>query len=336
MYKLIIPLVLALLFSCQREAGIKVHHLKGRTMGTTYNIKFVAPTDYPTESLHKSIDDRLKEVNMSMSTYIPSSEISVVNKSKAGVETKISEDFNYVLSHALDLARLTDGVFDPTIGPLVNLWGFGPKGERIVPSDEKIVETRKIIGHKKVSLKEKMLTKSLDKVYIDLSASAKGFGVDAITKLLSEKGLRNTMVEIGGEVRAEGKSAKRPWKIGVEIPSTDPKKMGILKVVQIEGFALATSGSYRNYFKYGDRSYSHTINYKTGKPVDHTLLSVSVISDNCMDADAKATALMAMGDKKGYEFAVKNAIKAYFVFKDPTGQKLFDQKFTPGFENVVK
>ncbi|EQC52284.1 FAD:protein FMN transferase [Bacteriovorax sp. DB6_IX] len=328
--------ILFLLVACQGEVGIKVHHIKGRTMGTTYNIKFVAPAEYDAKGLQLKVDQRLKEVNMSMSTYIPESEISKVNQSKANEKIKISQDFNTVLSHALDLAVKTEGVFDPTIGPLVNLWGFGPKGERIVPSDEKITETRQFVGYEKVTLEKSVVTKSLDKVYIDLSASAKGYGVDQITKLLRENGLRNTMVEIGGEVRAEGKSAKRPWKIGVEIPSPDPAKMGVLKVVQVEGFALATSGSYRNYFKYGDKSYSHTINYQTGKPVDHTLLSVSVISDNCMDADAKATALMAMGDKKGYEFATKNGIKAYFVFKDPTGQKLFDQKFTPGFESVVK
>jgi len=336
MYKFIFPIILLLLFSCQREAGIKVFHLKGRTMGTTYNIKFVAPADYQTKELHQSIDKKLKQVNMSMSTYIPKSEISILNRTKANKKVKISKEFNYVLSHALALAKLSDGVFDPTIGPLVNLWGFGPKGERIVPTQDQIESTRKFVGHKKVQLTNNEVTKKLERVYIDLSASAKGYGVDVITELLKSKGLKNSMIEIGGEVRAQGKSARRPWKIGVEIPSTDPKKMGILKVVQVENFALATSGSYRNYFKYGDKSYSHTINYQTGKPVDHTLLSVSVISDNCMDADAKATALMAMGDKKGYEFAIKNDIKAYFVFKDPTGEKLFGQKFTPGFENVVK
>ncbi len=325
-----------LMTSCQKDSGIKMHHLSGRTMGTTYNIKFVAPSDYSTEQLKTDVDDRLKAVNMSMSTYIPTSEISKVNGAKANQGIEISDDFRFVLSHALNLAKDTEGIFDPTIGPLVNLWGFGPNGKRKVPETAKINEAIKVVGYKKISLDGKSLKKNFSKTYIDLSASAKGFGVDAITKLLSSRGLKNNMVEIGGEVRTMGKSLSRSWKIGVETPSTSASEKGILKVIQLEGFALATSGSYRNFFKYGDKVYSHTIDYRTGRPVEHTLLSVSVISTSCMDADAVATALMAMGTEKGFEYAKKNAIKAYFIFRDPTGQKKFAQKATSEFNKVVK
>lgn len=306
-------------------------------MGTTYSVKFIAPKGYDLMSLKKATDSRLKEINLAMSTYIPISEISQVNKAKAGEAKKISSDFSKVLVHALELAKKTDGVFDPTIGPLVNLWGFGPDGQRKVPATEKIEEARKAVGYKKVkfNIESSEVIKENDKTYIDLSASAKGFGVDEVLTLLKSRGLQNAMVEIGGEVRTSGRSLTRPWKIGVESPNPDDLEQKIMKVVKIENFALATSGDYRNFFKSNGKRYSHTINYKTGKPVENTLASVSVISDTCMDADAVATALMAMGSEKGYQFAVKNDIKAFFISRAEDGSRNFVLRSTAGFESAV-
>lgn len=336
-------LLLSFLFSCQKADELKIVHLHGKTMGTTYNVKLVVPGDFDATSLQQKIDQRLIEVNQAMSTYIKTSEISKFNQSKNQEEIYISSDFFKVASHALKLSEDTKGFFDPTVGPLVNLWGFGPNGERKIPSPELLAKAMNAVGHDKIEINEKNLSlkKLHPDVYLDLSASAKGFGVDAVIDVINLSGIKNTMVEIGGEVRTTGRSLGREWKIGIESPNPETPGSNITKVIRVSNFALATSGDYRNFFEDHGKKYSHTINFKTGKPVEGMLASVSVISSNCMDADALATALMAMGHEVGYEYAKKKGVKAFFIYRNDIEYKTqtsakFLTKATPEFELITK
>jgi len=303
-------------------------HLKGRTMGTNYNIKY-----YPSNELDdaddagKKIDELLKEVNRQMSTYIKSSEISYFNETDRLGWLKIGEDFFNVTSYALGLAKDTDGAFDPTIGLLVNLWGFGPGGARKVPKGRDIEDARKRVGFDKILLNNETseIKKKVPGVFLDLSSLAKGFGVDKVSKYLEENKVKDFMVEIGGEVKTKGtKEKKEPWRIAIEAPSPKEQGKSYQKVLRISGLSLATSGNYRNFFREGGKRYSHTIDTRSGRPVAHTLASVSVADESCMKADALATALMAMGTERGLSYAINKGIPAYFVYREDGQNK---QKF---------
>lgn len=335
--------LLLFLISCQKADELKIIHLQGKTMGTTYNVKLVAPANYDAKNLHDKINQRLVEVNQAMSTYIETSEISKFNQSKNQEEIYISSDFFKVANHALKLSEDTKGYFDPTVGPLVNLWGFGPDGERKIPAPESLAKAMMGVGHDKIEVNNKNLSlkKLHPDVYLDLSASAKGFGVDAVIDVINLNGITNAMVEIGGEVRTTGKSLGRDWKIGIESPNPETPGSNITKIINVSNFALATSGDYRNFFEDHGKRYSHTINFKTGQPVEGLLASVSVISSNCMDADALATALMAMGHEVGYEYAKKKGIKAFFIYRNEIEYKTqtsarFLTKSTPEFDLITK
>ncbi|MFG1492193.1 FAD:protein FMN transferase [Halobacteriovorax sp. GFR7] len=327
-------LLLGLLTSCNSEK-LQIYRVTGPTMGTTYHIKYLAPSGFDEDSVKKDIEIRLDEVNKAMSTYIKDSEISLFNKMAKNEKFYPGPDFTRTLTHALEVARKTDGTFDPTIGTLVNLWGFGPNGKRKIPSKEDIAAAKNKVGFEKIIFKDGILTKSIDGVYLDLSASAKGFGVDAIIELLQARGIKNALVEVGGEVRTMGESLTRPWRIGVESPSNKDNNP-VVKVVKIKNVALATSGDYRNFFKEGGKRYQHTINFKSGSPVESQLASVSVISDTCMDADAWATALMAMGAKKAIAFAKENKLKAFFIYRSDDGSGKYLETSTPGFDKVTE
>ncbi len=311
--------------------------LQGKTMGTTYTVKYLQEDGAPiAKQISIDIEQLLKEVNRQMSTWQKNSEISTFNKLPVGESITISDDFLFVVDHALDVAQKTDGVFDPTIGPLVNLWGFGPDGERKVPSEADIEEAKKKVGHDKivVNLNEKKLSKKVEGVYLDLSASAKGFGVDVVSKHLTRQGLVNHMVEIGGEVRTSGKKNDKLWSIAIEVPAEDSYQVA-QKVLPLDNLAVATSGSYRNFFKKGKKRYSHAINFKTGQPIKHTLASVSVVMKSCLEADSWATALMVMGVEDGLQLAEKLKIPAYFIY-NPAGQneESFVEKSTTAFEKL--
>lgn len=336
-FKALILLGPLLLFSSCEDKEELVH-LKGRTMGTHYNVKFYS-AKYD-DGLKEDINSRLKDINQQMSTYVKSSEISYFNEFNRLGWLKISPEFFEVTKYALELAEQTQGKYDPTIGPLVNLWGFGPKGQRRVPKEQKVKKALMIVGHDKLLMNEKSLEikKKVPGVYLDLSSLAKGFGVDVVSQFLLDKGISRFMVEIGGEVRTAGmKPGNHPWAIAIEAPNPDVQGAPYQKVLKLNSKALATSGSYRNFFEAESKRYSHTIDPKTGKPVIHTLASVSVVEDSCMKADALATALMAMGPKLGHEFAVKNKIAAYFVYgEDSQSDRKFVSMETEEFTKAFK
>ena len=333
-------LFLFLFSGCQLE---KLVTLNGRTMGTTYSVKYTqTENQYSAKEIQEKIDQLLVDVNKEMSTYIPDSEISLLNKSK--VPMKISPGFADVLQFSLDLAQKTGGSFDPTVGPLVNLWGFGPFGMKRVPSKEQVKAALVITGSDKVQLKKGaegyLVTKSHEKVYVDLSATAKGYGVDKVSELLTSMGFKNHLVEIGGEMRARGKKKGQPWRIAIESPSENQRS--IQRILKLQDLAIATSGNYRNFFVEKGRRFSHTINPKTGQPYQHRLASVSVLSSTCLESDGLATALMTMGPEKAWQYAVDNKLAAYLIIKKED-HKQKDQnttafliKSTPRFEEVLK
>lgn len=285
-------------------------------MGTYYSVKYI--NDFPSvskEVLQEQIERELKDLNLQMSTYMNDSEISLFNLADKGKDFPISEDFAKTLKYSLKFADETEGRFDPTVFPLVNLWGFGPKKERKVPSKEQITKSLKWVGHKKIKLKQKegkwFVSKSHKNTKIDLSASAKGYGVDKLSQILRSHQFNNHLIDIGGELIASGKKYDEKWTVAIEVP--DSKKQAIQQVLGLENRAIATSGSYRNFFSEKGVRYNHTIDPKTGNSFRSDLVSVSVISDQCLKADAMATGLMAMGFDKAKAFALKNKLEVYLI-----------------------
>lgn len=315
----ICSLFFVLLFSCKQTQPVL---LQGRTMGTTYHIKIVdeIPAQLSTSALQLQIDSLLAEINRQMSTFIPTSEISQFNKSTAGKPFKVSQDFIKVLRLAITINKESGGAFDATVGPLVNLWGFGRKGPRAVPPDEEeIASALNAIGSQYVSIiDDTAIVKSMPGLQLDFGAIAKGYGVDAVAELLACRGFANFMVEIGGEVIVSGQKENKKWKIGIDRPEAGLQPGEHLQgILQIKDIAMATSGDYRNYFRYADSLYSHEIDPRTGRPVQNGLASVTVLAPSCMLADAMATAIMVMGADKGMKWIeAKAEIEALIIMHD--------------------
>ena len=334
MQKLLFILLSLILISCEQKKKTfteSIFTITGKTMGTYYSIK-IDEENVDKEMIKKEIDELLKSINNTFSTYLKTSELSVINSMPKGVQIKLSSDMNIVLTMAKKLFYETDGAFDPTVGPVVNRWGFGPDKDLEKPTADEIKKLMVNVGVKHFTLKDGYLVKKTPNVYIDLSAIAKGYAVDKIAKFLKkEKGHRNILVEIGGEIRGYGHKNKSVWAIGIETPSGQ-LAAGIQKVIPLLNRSVATSGSYRNYLKYGDKVFGHTINPKTGMPVEHKLVSVTVIDSSCIKADAYATSLMVMGPEKGLKFAEKKGLLAYFLIKMTIG---FDEVSTKAFTTYM-
>lgn len=337
--KYILPAFLLFAVSCSNNINDELISLNGLTMGTTYSVKIVKSEQSPDielSILKGKIDSVLIEVNNQMSTYIPESEISLFNKYDKTEWFEISQDFAFVLDESIKICELTNGSLDITVEPIVNIWGFGPEQRpKLIPSDEEISERMKFVGFDKleVKLNSPAVKKDIPELEVDLSSTAKGFGVDKVYELIKDFGYQNFMVEIGGEVRTSGTNHKNEyWKIGV---SEADQSGGINKVISLSNLAMATSGDYWNYFEEDGIRYSHTIDPTTGKPITHKLASVTVIDSNCMRADGLATGIFVMGPVKGYEFAIAKELPAYFIVKSDTGFITKESpKFTELFENV--
>ena len=305
----------------------------GPTMGTTYTVKFYTTPDVDSRSSLKSdVDAVLVKVNKLMSTYDPSSELSEFNKLSAGQSENISNGMAYVIDRALLISQMSDGEYDVTVGPLVNLWGFGPgKHEDIVPSQTSIDETKKRIGYKNLTLNGNTLTKDKD-IYVDFSSIAKGYGVDEVARVLRTSGVDSYLVEVGGEIASKGvKPDGTPWKVAIESPAGGHEIAN--RVVSLVDMAIATSGDYRNYFEKNGTRYSHIINPKTGRPITHRLVSVTVIDKTTLMADGLATAITVLGPEKGLAFAQENGIAAYLLVKTDFG---FDERPSDAFQSYLK
>lgn len=312
--------------------------LQGRTMGTTYNIKVVAtPEHIESLKLHDKIEAVLKQVNQEMSTYIPDSEISLFNQSNSGDIFNISNGFARVLKESIRLGELSNGKLDITVGPLVNLWGFGPEQRpEKVPSEKVLTSTLARIGLKNLHLDGNQLSKDIPDLYIDLSTTAKGYGVDMVAELIESNGIGNYLVEIGGEMRLKGfKHTGELWAIAIEKPILDPsgEQRAVHQVIIPKDNAVATSGDYRIYFEADGQRFSHIIDPATGRPINHNLVSVTVIHPYSMTADGLSTTLMVMGAEQGMKFAVKNNLAALFISKSEDG---FNEQFTVKFKQYLK
>ncbi|WP_019026287.1 FAD:protein FMN transferase [Colwellia piezophila] len=312
--------------------------LQGRTMGTTYNIKIVATQEQlQALKLPQKIDAALKQVNQEMSTYISNSELSRFNKSRSTDAIEISVGLARVMKESIRLWNLSEGKLDVSIGPLVNLWGFGPEQRpETAPSDEVIATTHKRVGLENLTLEGNKLSKNIPDLYIDLSTIAKGYGVDVVAELIESHGFTNYLVEIGGEMRLRGfKHTGELWAIAIEKPILDSsgEEREIHQVIIPKDNAVATSGDYRNYFEADGVRFSHIIDPDTGKPITHNLVSVTVIHASSMTADGLSTSLMVMGMEKGMAFAVENNVAALFIAKTENG---FDERFTVKFKQYLK
>lgn len=307
-------------------------------MGTTYRVKIADPAaSKEAAAIRAAIDARLAEINRLMSTYDPNSELSRFNRRKSTRPFPISPETHKVVRSALRFAKETGGAFDPTVGPLVDLWGFGPAPSRGVPPAASIQSARSLVGWSRVKLLSDppRLRKLIPGLRLDLSAIAKGYGVDEIARLLERRGLNRYMVEIGGEVFARGRAeGGRPWRLGIDRPAEGAIPGEALSaVVELEDRGLATSGGYRNFFVEDGKRYAHFIDPRSGRPVRHRLASVSVVAPTCMEADAAATSAMVLGPDRAKAWLAKHeGWEALLIKMGPDGGYVLDA--TPGFPSV--
>ncbi|MDJ0644400.1 MAG: FAD:protein FMN transferase [Flavobacteriaceae bacterium] len=307
---------LVLFFSCEKNEDKEFKKLGGYAFGTNFQITYQDDRDFT-----KEIDSLFQVVNKSLSTYLPDSDISKINNG----DTTIVVDalFAEVYAKSLKVYKETEGIFDPTIGILVNAWGFGPEKAISKPDSARIRELLLLVGFDKVHLRDGRIKKDNDSIYFDFNAIAKGYAVDVAGRFLEAENVANYLVEIGGEIRTRGvKKNGSAWKAGIEDPNFDGTR-SIQKIVELKDEAMATSGSYRK-FKVDSltgQKYVHILDAKTGYSTQSSLLSVSVIGKtDCADVDGYATALMAMPLEKAKQF-LKNhqELRAYLIFSDPKG-----------------
>lgn len=313
---LLIALTFAL-FSCENELeNLKI--IEGNAIGTTFSIRYL---DTSAVTFDTKIDSLVKAVNKSLSTYIPSSDISKINSG----DTTIVVDtfFEEIFLKSEKIFAETNGAFDPTVGILVNAWGFGPENAIKDLDSVKIKELLNFVGFNKVSLHNRKVKKLYPEIYFDFNAIAKGFLVDIVGRLFEQYSIENYMVEIGGEIRARGLNQHGEfWRIAIENPNEDDTR-SFATTIQLNNESMATSGNYRKYRTTEDGiKYVHTINTKTGYATESNLLSASVISEtDCADVDAYATAFMAMGLDESKKFLEKhNELKAFLIYANEKGE----------------
>lgn len=326
-----------LLFPLSACSPVSSHAvIAGHTMGTTYSVRIahvqVRPRDL--RRLQADVDAALAEVNRQMSTWDPGSEISRFNRAGANEPVAISPEFQFVVRRALEIAEATDGAFDPTVGALVNLWGFGPDGlRRAAPAPDQIAAARAVIGWRHLRLlPDGRLEKDIADLKLDLGAIAKGFGVDRVAALLRGRGLENFLVEIGGETLGVGRNDPgEPWRVGVLKPDGSTDLHGVVRLTG--GNAIATSGDYRNFYRDENGELrAHIVDPRTAAPVGHAVASVSVRAGDCLTADALATALFVLGPDEGLPLLAARfpGCEALFLVRD--GAEGFREIATAGFD----
>ena len=336
-------LLLASMVGCARSAtesdrpsSLLIEVFDGSTMGTTYMARVVTAEpwdDARREQTRASVQSALDAVESAMSHFQLASEVSRFNQTWSTEPFPLSSPTFEVVRTALELAQLTDGAIDITVAPLVNAWGFGPTEPDLLPPDaDQLLRLRSRVGFRKLELDEPTSTvrKTDPQLEWDLSSVAKGYGVDRVAAALRDEGETRFMVEVGGEIVASGLNhLHQPWRIGIERPSD---RGGIQRVVPLSNLALATSGDYRNVREVEGRLVSHTIDPRTGRPVDHRLASVSVIAESCLMADGMATALEVLGPDEGYDLAIERGWAALFLTRDGDA---ITARATPAFDRLA-
>ncbi|MGC1952845.1 MAG: FAD:protein FMN transferase [Gammaproteobacteria bacterium] len=304
-------------------------------MGTSYSVKVVRiPRDVDVGQLKEDVAAVLRQVNDSMSTYDGNSELSRFNQNRSGDWVSVSNQLLTVVREALRVSHLSAGAFDVTVGPVVNLWGFGPgPGRGEIPSDAQIQAAVAKVGYDRLRVRSSppAIRKDDPDIYVDLSAIAKGYGVDQVAAHLEGRGIQSYLVEVGGELRAKGNKAPgMPWRVGIEKPT--PAARTVQEIIPIRDAAVATSGDYRNFFERSGERFTHEIDPRTGRPVTHNLASVTVISTSAMHADAMATALMILGPESGFQLAERENLAALFLVKQGSG---FAELSTSAFQEYL-
>lgn len=327
----IAALVLVALAGCSFEPDANIWEISGNAFGTQYHINVVLTEDRDRlQHLAEGIESVIESVDASMSTWRDDSELSRFNQLEdQGRWFRVSEPLFHVLHASQDIAETSGGAFDITIGPVVNLWGFGPDGRPDrVPDPDMLAEVLAATGYQQLELDPvQSAVRARSRQYLDLSGIAKGYGVDAVADYLSEQGVSAYLVEIGGEIRVLGRKPDgTAWRIAIEEPNDQGRS--ISRVVAMDRHALATSGDYRNYYESEGQRFSHTINPETGMPVDHRLASVTVITDTAMAADAWATAFTVLGFEASMAMATRLNMAAYFIVRDGD---TFRVEYTPAF-----
>lgn len=309
---------LVTLSGCSR--GPEQIGLTGSTMGTTWSVKVVSQSSPDAHVLQNEIQGELDLVNGLMSNWDPNSEVSQFNRAAAGCYP-ISQHTFRVADVSMQLTELSDGLFDVTVGPLIELWGFGTEFTADqMPSQEAIDETLKRVDHDFLALNPGEWCKSIDELFVNLSATAKGYGVDLVAEKLESHGFENYLVEVGGELRVSGNNLQgEPWRVGIEKPAADSSDQMVQGVLELTSGAVATSGDYRNYFEHEGVIYSHIIDPRSGYPVPHEVASVTVVHDSALWADGWATALLAMGPEVGLQMADAIGLKVMMVVRSGEG-----------------
>ncbi|MGC3982508.1 MAG: FAD:protein FMN transferase [Steroidobacteraceae bacterium] len=321
--------------------GAAIHSLEGLTMGTTWSVKLVADANRSTTTLHAGIQQQLNSVVAQMSTWEPDSNLSCYNQAAANTWHEVPDEFLYVLRYALEVAEASAGAYDPTSGPLVNAWGFGPRTaddlDKQRPDDSTLQAARARVGWQRIQLNiAQRRVFQAGGVYLDFSAIAKGFAVDQISRYLLRQGIEHHLVEVGGELRGMGiKPDAMPWWVELEQPLPLQTRHSELDeaVVALHGWSVATSGDYRRYFDVDDQHYSHTIDPRSGEPIQHGVAAVTLLHPDCIAADALSTALNVMGVEAGMAFATERALPARFVVRTDNG---FAEHLTPAFQALMQ
>lgn len=331
----VLLLLVFLLAACQQQQPVAKKpyplHYSDAIFGTSFTIKVSnLPDTVSTKEVRTQIKQLLDNLNAQMSTYQKDSELSIINANHSNDWLSVSAPLYAVLKQAHAVSVLSHGAFDITVGPLVNLWGFGPDPMSFVAPDDEVIKQHLVkLGYQNLLFdnENQRIKKTIAELYIDLSAIAKGYAVDQVGLLLESLGITDYMVEIGGELKLKGYNiSNKPWRIAVEKPSAGNRM--IQKVLPLSDISLATSGDYRNYFELEGVRFSHTIDPRTGKPITHKLASITILSDTTMKADALATALMVLGAERGAELAEQQNIAALFIIKTDDG---FEEKASSSF-----
>ena len=319
-----------LLAACGEKTGGETSKLTGETMGTTWHVSIAQKLDAPAQAaLQQRIDSALEAVNDSMSTYRDNSELMRINHSRDTSPQTVSDGLRRVLAKALEISKESEGVYDITVGPLVNLWGFGPEKRQDKPSDAEIAAALQHVGYHKLQLSAEGLSKSDPEIFIDLSSIAKGYGVDVVAETIYAAGYPNYLVEIGGEIRSKGNKYGTPWRVGIERPEAGlVSGAAVANIIAMNDRlpAMATSGNYRNYAEKGGEMAYHIIDPKDGKSHSSRLLSATVLAGDCMTADAYATTLMLLGDKKALAFADAYNLAAELILAGEGGKPYLIQR----------
>ena len=332
----LVLLVVGTVLIIRQQHATPFQYNKGLVFGTFYSITYQYDTD-----LQDEIEAEMKKVDNALSMFNEQSIISKINQGQTTYidDTEEGRMFKEVYNLAMKISNETDGAFDITVAPLVNAWGFGFK-ENAFPGKQTIDSLMQIVGYQKQNYfkdqKGEGIRKDDQRMMFDCSAIAKGYGTDVVASLLEKHGVENYMVEIGGEVVTRGINPKRvPWKIGVNKPLDDSLSKGeIQTVLNVTDRAMATSGNYRNFYYHGGQKYAHTIDPRTGLPVQHTLLSATVLSESCATADAYATSFMVMGMDSAKQFLEKHPeLLVYFIYAKPDGQ--MDSWYSPSLKDKI-